>query len=258
MRFTLFVLLFVLALTDALPGQTAARSATTASLSSQEVLSRAQSLLLASYPELASRPLSVTMRAVGRRAILRWTPTTPEPLERRAEKSEEVLLSAIVDFDDDGLLERLIVDGQLAESARSRELFAKAIAEPEWSLANVESWLASHGGRAKEAVRLKARPDPERWQQALGSQLSIADSEFRMKRRPSAGPSAAASPSPNGRMTREGPSGNPPVTNQPLPDTLPEPGWFAEVRATSRKGRPIQYLFRFEPFDGRLVEVVRQ
>jgi hypothetical protein len=189
----------------------------------------ATDFLLLVYPDLATRPVTVTFNPSGRTVAVSVA-DAPGPGEAPS-AGREPLLTAGFEFAESGELQSFAATGVLLERTRN-ETLARTLAEhPAWTDTDAEAALLALGGRPSTAVPPMSQIEPAKLAPFVG---------------------ASPAPSKTSQL-RWRPSTD--VADQPFAAT---PGWTAEVAATTRDGKRATYRLVFEPFGGRLVLVTRE
>ena len=209
-------------------GAPPATARTTASDPVPRDVVRATEFLLAAYPDLAGRPVHVSVNTNGGRILVTVTDGEAVPGVARP-PAREPLVGAELAFSPTGRLESFRAHGVLLERPRNEALAAQLRAHPEWTDVDAEAALQSLGGRSADGGPPGLMVDPRRIATYLGESAAVVGTT---------------------RTWRP--------TNGTVGPFAPEPGWTAEVRSVDDGGRPANYQLSFEPFGGRLRAVTRR
>ena len=206
--------------------------------------------VLAAYPDLVTRPITVSLTPLNGQVVVRVVDATP-PGPSNTDAAP--LVSAVVAFDAAGRVTTYAATGALLEDTRNRAFLQEMAAHPEWSEADAEGRLDSLGGRSTARPSPGSTPSETKWRTFLGVSVSAAPARLRWKGDPSAPRAASVSPATLAALTASQAPGLPP------PPTLAiKPAWIAEITAETGGPAPARYRVEYEPFGGRLIAVVRQ
>jgi hypothetical protein len=197
----------------------------------------AQTFLLTTYPELASRQLTMRFRIDGDvvLASVEDAPVSTSHDKAVAAVTEPPvpLVVATLAFDAQGQLERYAGHGALLEDTRNTQLLMQINEHPDWKDSDLDAWLIGAGG----PTTVTGTPPPavsraatQPWQTYLGSAARADRTTFEWKR----------------------------DTKAPAVASTGAPVWITETTATGKDGKTLHYQLEFEPFGGQLVAVVRQ
>jgi hypothetical protein len=194
----------------------------------------AQQLLHAAYPDLVG---AMSVRTVPGQVLVR-VDESGSPLLSSPRSSAEPLLTAVVSFDEAGLLAQFSADGRFVHAADSAALDAAVRAHAPWTASDALRWVLTRGARPAAEVRARARLTGA-WQRWLGTITTSPDAEWQL-------PRTAALTDAQAHASTVAPA----VAAHTLRDRA---GWVTQVVAGGHT-----YRVTFEPFEGRLIQVVRQ
>lgn len=190
----------------------------------------AHRLLHVAYPELFARAVAVALTMDERGEITLRVEDARNPLLYPPGAPRTRLLDVRVAFDADDRLAHFAGAGPLTRENDNQSL-RKAMANPAWQDQQGRLWLSAAGAEhgPDRPPDVERALDPNRWRPFLGRDLWPAGMRFQW--RDEAQPRAGG----------------------PAP---PKPGWVIDVTGRGPDGRAAGYRVLFEPFSGRIVEIV--
>jgi hypothetical protein len=207
-------------------------------------------MVLAAYPELLARQISIHIQPVGGMLVVR---VTDGPASGKPSAAVPALVSAVASFDSSGRLERYSATGVLLEDARNQALREHLAAHPSWKESDAELYLQQLIGRSAAEALGPLAAVTARGRAVLGGSVALHGApRLHWKR---------------GAMERPGservvrpvfqPPPAPPGVPRP-PASAATPLWIVDASSTDASGAPVQYRLEYEPISGRLVGAVRQ
>jgi hypothetical protein len=183
----------------------------------------AMAVLIATYPELQQGRIGWTIAMVGDRLVL-VARQRQSPFEAIASDAP-MLLRAQVTIDETGRLRSMQIDGA---AAKSQEL----------ATARASATIQRDPDEGLRAARARVPPSATEASEAL-----VTDGLRRLLKIAEADPP---------RFTKGS------ARVDAVPDETPSLTWEASALGKDDDGREVSYTFAFEPFNGRLVSVVRR